>query len=184
MRTTRMLGVTAVMLCASLLLGSPLAFACGPSVPPSGGDSSSSSSAGGDDSDPPEVDGLDPPGVDDSEPIDPPVQVGPTPAAPVHQPVEPGGDFVPAGAPGDDFVPAGAAIDDGIMNPWWIITDFKGRCALAHQPTFELGNLLKGPFTTFGAGAVEMGALGAPGGWPAPATPPAPGAPPGLCTVG
>jgi hypothetical protein len=67
------------------------------------------------------------------------------------------------------------------MNPWWVITDFQGRCALAHKPTFELGHLLAGPFTTFAAGAAAMGERGAPGGWPVPVPVPAPGAPPGPC---
>jgi hypothetical protein len=173
MRTTRMLGMTAVLLCGSLIFGSPSAFADGAMDPPSGGDSTSSGCCGGHDADPPEVAHVDPPEV---EQFDPPEVAHVDPPAPPPPPIDQSAD------PGDDFVkPVGAPIDDGIMNPWWVITDFKGRCALAHQPTFELGSLFKGPFTTFGAGAVEMGLLGAPGGWPAPVPPPAPGAAPGPC---
>lgn len=165
MRTTRMLGMTAVLLCASLIFGSPSAFAAGAMDPPAGGDSGSSESSGGHDADPPEVADVDPPQVEGFDP--------PAPSAPrIQQPADPGGDFVPAGA----------AIDAGVMNPWWVITDFKGRCALAHQPTFDLGYLLKGPFGTFAGGAAEMGAQGAPG-WPVPVPAPASGAPSGSCTL-
>jgi hypothetical protein len=147
MRITRMLGVTAVLLCGSLIFGSPSAFADGPMDPPSGGDSSSSDGHDGHDVDPPEAEDPDPPEVQhvdppDVEDFDPPqVKHVDPPPPPIHQPADPGDDFVK---------PAGAPIDDSTMNPWWVITDFQGRCALAHVPTFELGFLLKGPFTTFG----------------------------------
>jgi hypothetical protein len=59
----------------------------------------------------------------------------------------------------------GAPAGEDFINPWWIITDWKGNFALAHLPTFELGYLFEGPFFTFGAGAAEMALLGVPG-WP------------------
>ena len=82
------------------------------------------------------------------------------------------GPAAPPAPPAPLASPAGG----GTMDPWWIITDFKGKCALAHLPTFELGYLFKGPFTTFGADAAGMGLLGAPG-----FSAPAPGAPLGPC---